>query len=42
MIGWTELLVILTVGAVVFLFGKDKVKEWLTLGKEIKSENTTK
>lgn len=42
MIGITELMVILIVGAIVFLFGKDKVKDWLTLGKEIKSETTTK
>lgn len=38
MIGFQELMIILIVGAIVFFFGKDKVKGWLNLGKEIKAE----
>jgi Tfp pilus assembly protein FimT len=44
MIGMQELLVIIVILAIVFFFGKDKVKEWLSMGKEIKQDldDTTK
>ena len=40
MIGINELLIILIVGGIIFFFGKDRVKEWLSLGKEISDANT--
>jgi hypothetical protein len=41
MIGMNELMIILVVGGIIFFFGKDRVKEWLSLGKEISSETKT-
>ncbi|MDD3084231.1 MAG: hypothetical protein PHP82_04370 [Candidatus ainarchaeum sp.] len=41
MVGLQELLVIIIVLAIVFFFGKDKVREWLSLGKEFKKELET-
>jgi len=40
MIGFNELMIILVVGGIIFFFGKDRVKEWLSLGKEISDTKT--
>jgi hypothetical protein len=37
-LGVTEIIVLLALGAVVFFFGKPKIKEWLSLGKELKAD----
>ena len=37
-IGAPEIIALLIIGGIVFFFGKDKVKEWLSLGKEIKGK----
>ena len=41
MIGMNELLIIVAVGVLVFFFGKDKLKDWLSLGKEISQDAKT-
>lgn len=41
MIGMNELLLLIVVGGIIFFFGKDKVKDWLKIGKEIKAEAET-
>lgn len=38
MIGVTELMILIIVGAIIFFFGKNQVKEWFTIGKEIKKD----
>jgi Sec-independent protein translocase protein TatA len=38
MLGMNELILLLIVGAILFFFGKDKFREWLSLGKEMKQE----
>ncbi|MFA6269142.1 MAG: hypothetical protein WCW13_02545 [archaeon] len=37
-IGVQEVVVLIIIGAIVFFFGRNKIKEWLSLGKEIKAE----
>ena len=42
-IGTPEIIFLVVIGAIVLFFGKGKVKEWLSIGKEIKAEaNETK
>jgi len=40
-IGVMEITALLVIGGIVFFFGKNKVKEWLSLGKELKETATT-
>jgi hypothetical protein len=37
-VGMQELLILVVIGGIVFFFGKGKVKEWLSIGKELKQE----
>lgn len=37
-IGTPEIVFLVIIGGIVLFFGKNKVKEWLSLGKEIKAE----
>ena len=37
-LGITEIIALLVLGGIVLFFGKGKVKEWLSLGKELKQE----
>lgn len=39
-IGAPEIIALLIIGGIVFFFGKNKVKEWLSLGKEVKQSVT--
>ncbi len=38
MLGMNELILLIVVGGIVFFFGKDKVKDWLSIGKELKKD----
>jgi hypothetical protein len=38
MLGMNEIILLIIVGGIVFFFGKDKVKEWLSIGKELKQD----
>lgn len=37
-LGTTEIIALLIIGGIVFFFGKNKIMEWLSLGKEIKEK----
>jgi hypothetical protein len=37
-LGITEIVALIVIGGIVFFFGKPKIKEWLSLGKELKQE----